>query len=93
VDRRRFDVDPDTIIYFKADPYTDWDPTPSFTNGVKSETVLTFIQISDSLNCFIFLVSVIGVKIFQYFGSKLKISWIHFKKMVANPDPAPDTPK
>jgi hypothetical protein len=64
VDRHRFDADPDPTFYFKADsdPDPDPDPTPNFTNGVKSEIVFTFIQISDSLNCFIFLVSVIGVK-------------------------------
>ncbi len=62
MDWHSFDADPDPTFYFKADPDPDRDPIPSFKNGVKSETVLTFIQISASLNCFIFLVSVIGVK-------------------------------
>jgi hypothetical protein len=83
VDRHHSDADPDPTFQFDTDP--DQDPLPSFTHVGKSENFdlnwFTLNDSSTSLHCFIFLVGVIDVKIFniwktnQYFG-------IFWKKVV-----------
>jgi hypothetical protein len=62
VDRHRFDADPDPIFHFDA--YPEW----------KIRIFFTFINSIVSLHCFIFLVSVINVKIFNNFDIVLKFS-------------------
>jgi hypothetical protein len=77
VNRHRFgadpDGDPDPTFHFDADPDPDTksnpDPTLIFTHVGKSENVFTAIS---CLHCFIFLVSVIGVIMFNILDSKLK---------------------
>jgi hypothetical protein len=64
VDRHSFDVDPDPTVHSDADP--DPDPTTGFIHVGKSEFFrFRFIHSSASLHCFILLISVTGVKIFN----------------------------
>ncbi len=73
-DRHRFDVDPDLTFYFVADPDSDRILPPSFTHAVKSE-YLKFNHGSFSLICFIFLVSVPSVIIFNILRQYIQIFW------------------
>ncbi len=60
LDRHRFDADPDPTFYFDADP--------DFPYAGKFH-FFPFFHSSASLHCFVFLVSVIGVVIFNtHFG-------------------------
>ncbi len=61
------DPDPDPTYHFNADPDPDQDPEqdPSLSFTHVGKSVQTFIHSSASLYCFIFLVSVIGVIIFN----------------------------
>jgi hypothetical protein len=63
----RVDADPDPGITFflDPDPATDPDPTPCFTHVEQTNKKFTLIHSNDSLHCFIFLVSVIGDRIFN----------------------------
>jgi hypothetical protein len=59
-----------------SDPNPDPAPTTSFTHDGKSEIFFSFIHSSASLHCFIFLVSVIGVTIFNILEIKfVAIFW------------------
>jgi hypothetical protein len=71
VNQLRFDADPDPTFHFDADldsirillqVYSCW----------KMGKFLTFIHMTASLYCFIFLVSAIAVKIFNILDSVLK---------------------
>ncbi len=70
VNRLRLDADPDPTFHFDADP--DPDPNPRFTH-VRT-IFFTFIHSCASLHCFIFLVSVIFVIIFNILNSFLEVS-------------------
>ncbi len=65
MERHRVDADPDLTFNFDAAP--DPDLTPSFTQVGESKKDMTLIHSGVSLHCFIFLLSVIGFKMFSLF--------------------------
>ncbi|MFN9944877.1 MAG: hypothetical protein ACK56I_35965, partial [bacterium] len=69
-DRHRFDADPDpdSTFHFYAGPDPD---SPSFTHDGKSDIFSPFIHSCTSLNCFICLISVTRVRIFNILYSVL----------------------
>ncbi len=69
MDRHCLDADPDTTFHFDAYP----DPAPNFTHHEKSELFLLLFKAA-RLHCFIFLVSVIVIIIFNILDSILKLS-------------------
>ncbi len=76
---------------FSFDAYPDPDPTPTFFTVWK----IVFFSFFTLLHCFIFLVSIVGVAIFNILYSKLKVikklynSALHLVEV----DPDPDPPK
>jgi hypothetical protein len=100
-------ADPDPTLHFDADldPDPDPDPTPSFNTCWKIRTKnLTFIHSSARLRCFVFIINVIGVINFQYFGHYIENFWkkyslaLQFVDMdtdwqAMGADPDPDPPK
>ncbi len=66
----KYDADPDPNYHFDADPNSDPDPNPILTHERKLE-ILFYLY---SQMCFIFLVSVIDVKIFTILDSIRKVS-------------------
>ncbi len=74
MDRHRLNAGPDQDPTFQfdadTDPNPDPDPTPIFTNDEKYEFFKTFFtSVPCSLHCFIFLISVMTVIIFNILDS------------------------
>ncbi len=75
MDWHRFYADPDSTFHFDPDPDPNQDPdsTPVL-HVLENQNFLDFIHSSARLNCFIFLVSVIGIISFNILDSILKFS-------------------
>jgi hypothetical protein len=85
VDRHRFDADQDPNFHFDADPNPDLDrhqndadphadPIPRYEHVVENQIFLLLSHSISCLQCFIFLISVNRVVIFDtYFGQHIDI--------------------
>ncbi len=98
MDQHHVDADPDPTFHFDANPDSYPVPADSLTLAEKSYFFL-LIHSSASLHCFIFLVSVIGVIIFNINTANTVVLPLHLvgriririrQMMAIRPDPDPD---